>query len=61
MAQQRIDIFLYGIDDHVLMILCTFYQVDFLNEQLAMREAQLVETADKILRAESVHMEVLSK
>jgi hypothetical protein len=36
-------------------------QVDFLNEQLAMREAQLVETADKILRAESVHMEILSK
>ena len=36
-------------------------QVDFLNEQLALREAQLVETADKIIRADELQVELNQK
>ena len=35
-----------------------FIQVDFLNEQLALREAQLVEFSDKILASESAQTDV---
>jgi len=36
-------------------------QVDFLNEQLALREAQLVESAAKIIRADEVQLEFTTK
>lgn len=36
-------------------------QVDFLNEQLALREAQLVESAAKIIRADEVQLEFSTK
>ena len=38
-----------------------FFQVDFLNEQLALREAQLVEFSDKILASESAQTDVAFK
>jgi len=36
-------------------------QVDFLNEQLALRESQLVDSADKILRADEMQVELNQK
>jgi len=36
-------------------------QVDFLNEQLALRETQLVESADKIIRADELQLECNAK
>ena len=36
-------------------------QVDFLNEQLALREAQLVESASKIIRADEISLEFTAK
>ena len=36
-------------------------QVDFLNEQLALREAQLVECSNKVLRAEEMQLEFTTK